>query len=110
MGMTVGVFNILMQNYRADFVLEERTDDRFVLRLSEHVSFLNKASIVRGLGDVPAGSRVIIDGTGSVAIDPDVLEVIRDFRLRVDESDIAVELRGIGGLDALPAAAERRSP
>ncbi len=106
MGMTVGVFNILMQNYRTDFILEERGDDRFVLRLSEHVSFLNKASIVRGLGEVPAGSCVVIDGTGSAAIDPDVLEVILDFRVRASEDDIDLELRGIEGLDALPPAAE----
>ena len=105
MGMTVGVFNILMQNYRTDFVLEEHAGGRYVLKLSEHLSFLNKASIVRGLSEVPGGSRVVIDGTGSVAIDPDVLEVIRDFRTRASEDAIELELRGIDGLDTLPPPA-----
>ena len=99
MGMAVGVFNILMQNYRSDFVLEERGGDHFVLKLSEHVSFLNKAGIVRGLGKVPAGSQVTIDGTGSLAIDADVLEVLQGFRVRAAEDDIRLELRGIEGLD-----------
>lgn len=102
MGLSVGFFNILMQNYRTDFVLEEHAGHRFVLRLSEHVSFLNKASIVRGLRDVPGGSQVVIDGTGSAAIDRDVLEVLRDFRIRADEDAIDLEIQGIEGLDALP--------
>ncbi len=102
MGMAVGVFNILMQNYRSDFVLEERGGNHFVLRLSEHVSFLNKAAITNGLGEVPAGSRVVIDGSSSAAIDADVLEVIRDFRVRAAEDGIDLELRNVDGLDALP--------
>jgi len=102
MGMTVGIFNILMQNYRTDFVLEEREGQHFVLVLSEHVSFLNKASIVRGLREVPAGARITIDGRASAAIDPDVLEVLRDFQVRAGEDDIDVELLAIEGLDSLP--------
>jgi MFS superfamily sulfate permease-like transporter len=73
-----------------------------VLRFSEHVYFLNKTSIVRGLREVPAGAKVTVDGSGSAAIDTDVLEVLRDFQVRATEDDIDLELHGIEGLDAMP--------
>lgn len=73
-----------------------------MLRFSEHVYFLNKTSIVRGLREVPAGAKVTVDGSGSAAIDTDVLEVLRDFQVRATEDDIDLELHGIEGLDAMP--------
>lgn len=49
------------------------------LRLSEQVSFLNKASIERLLDELPAGSRLLIDANGCEFIDPDILMLIREF-------------------------------
>ena len=96
LGMTVGVFHILMVHYRTDFAREVVEDGHVRLVLSEHVSFLNKASLIRELQSIPEGRTVIIDDSRCRMMDHDVREVIQDFvrsapgrgvRVRMEESD-----------------------
>lgn len=82
-GMVFAFFYILRKNYRhAYHYKKEKNGDKEVvtLRLSEEVTFLNKASIQLSLDDLPQNSKVIIDGSNSVSIDHDVLEIIHDFK------------------------------
>lgn len=82
-GMAFAIFYILRKNYRhAYHYKKEKNGEREVitLRLSEEVTFLNKASIQLSLEDLPKDSKVIIDGSNSIAIDHDVLEIIHDFK------------------------------
>jgi MFS superfamily sulfate permease-like transporter len=82
-GMAFAIFYILRKNYRhAYHYKKSKEGDREVvtLRLSEEVTFLNKASIQLSLDDLPKNSKVIIDGSHSVSIDHDVLEIIQDFK------------------------------
>ena len=99
-GLVLGFFFILRDNSKAGSYLrnEPTPDDEpglLHLRLPEHVSFLNKASIVTTLEQLPAGSRVILDGTRSDVIDHDVLEAIEAFRQAAPARGIELELRGI---------------
>ncbi|WP_210515785.1 SulP family inorganic anion transporter [Hymenobacter terricola] len=102
-GLVLGFFFILRDNAKAGSYLrreassDEEGDepDQQHLRLPEHVSFLNKASIVTTLEQLPAGSRVILDGTRSDVIDHDVLEAIEAFRQAAPARGIELELRGI---------------
>ncbi len=94
-GLLVGMFFILKSNYESSHYLHQETQaDTHVTRieLSENVSFLNKASIVRVLDEIPADSRVIIDGSNSTYIDYDVLEAIQNFRTNAPDKGITVEL------------------
>ncbi|HEY1022920.1 MAG TPA: hypothetical protein VGE06_11440, partial [Flavisolibacter sp.] len=50
------------------------------IRLSEEVSFLNKASIKLTLDHLPENSTVLIDATATHYIDFDVLELIKEFK------------------------------
>ena len=73
-GLVLGFFFILKDNAKAGSYLwrDETTPDadNFLhLPLPEHVSFLNKASIVTTLEQLPAGSRVLLGGTRSDMID-----------------------------------------
>lgn len=82
-GMVFAFFYILRKNYRhAYHYKKEKNGDKEVvtLRLSEEVTFLNKASIQLSLDDLPKNSKVIIDGSNSVSIDHDVLEIIHEFK------------------------------
>jgi len=54
--------------------------DTINVRLSEEVSFLNKASIRKTLDRLPENSSVVIDATNTKYIDFDVLEIIKEFR------------------------------
>ena len=98
-GLVLGFFFILRDNAKAGSYLRRDNpngdDTRQHLRLPEHVSFLNKASIVTTLEQLPAGSRVILDGTRSDVIDHDVLEAIEAFRQAAPARGIELEMRGI---------------
>ncbi|MGI4742920.1 MAG: SulP family inorganic anion transporter [Janthinobacterium lividum] len=100
-GLVLGFFFILKDNAKAGSYLRQDpntypdADDRLHLRLPEHVSFLNKASIVTTLEQLPTGSRVLLDGSRSDIIDHDVLEAIEAFRQAAPARGIELELRGI---------------
>ena len=96
-GLAVGFFFILKANAEQVFVVDDTESEpgRHYLRLSEHVSFLNKASVVQALERLPPNSRVVLDGSKSTLIDHDVLEAIEAFRQSAPERGIELELRGI---------------
>lgn len=86
-GITIGigfsVFYILKRNYKNNFtqtVSEENGAKIIYLTLSEEVTFLNKASILESLREIPSNTRVVLDGTACESIDYDVLEVIQEFK------------------------------
>lgn len=97
LGMAVGIFIILHNNYKIPFHFDVRTHEPGTpirIRLSEDVSFLNKASILRTLATLPHGSHVIIDATGTALLDDDVVEIIQEERSRAASRDITLELIG----------------
>ncbi|MBC7850067.1 MAG: SulP family inorganic anion transporter [Chitinophagaceae bacterium] len=60
---------------------QHKAGDTIHIRLSEEVSFLNKASIRQTLDHIPANSKVVIDASHTDYIDFDVLEIIKEFNL-----------------------------
>lgn len=97
-GMVVGVYTVLRENYRHSHYQHEvasdisETNKEVNIQLSEHVSFLNKASIQRDLHLIPENSTVKIDGSKSTYIDRDVLEIIEDFHRTAKEKNIKLKL------------------
>jgi MFS superfamily sulfate permease-like transporter len=63
--------------------------------LAEEVSFLNKAAIQVTLTNIPKETEVIIDGSASRYIDPDVLEIIHNFKHNAYTKGIIVSLEHI---------------
>ncbi|RXF69505.1 SulP family inorganic anion transporter [Arcticibacter tournemirensis] len=97
-GMVVGVFYILRNNLRNPyFYTIGRNGDKKVItiKLAEEVSFLNKAAISYTLNHLPHESDVVIDGSNSRYIDPDVLEIIRNFKHSAYSKGIIVQLKNI---------------
>ncbi len=83
-GMVFAIFYILRKNFRTSYFLHKediKQGEEIRIVLSEEVTFLNKASIQLMLDELPEDSSVIIDGSRSVNIDYDVLEIIHNFRL-----------------------------
>lgn len=74
---------------------KHKQGDTIIIRLSEEVSFLNKAAIRQTLDHMPAGSSVIIDASNTTYIDFDVIELIKEFRdIKAPLKNIALELKG----------------
>ncbi len=97
LGMAVGIFFLLRNNYKTPYHFNARKHvpgDPIRIELSEDVTFLNKASIMRTLAALPAGSHVIIDARRTVDLDPDVREIIHDEMVRAREQGITIELTG----------------
>lgn len=91
-GILVGLFFVLKTNFhRALFSVSE--NGNYLIRLTKDVSFLNKALLRSTFKEIPAGSKVIIDGSRSAFIDQDILETINDFRESAMNRNISVELK-----------------
>lgn len=90
LGMVVAVFHILLYNYQLDFYREEVAPGHVKLRLTEHMTFLNKAALKRILRDIPRGTDVTIDMTTTRILDHDVHEVIQNFIEHADDVDVTI--------------------
>lgn len=97
-GLAASVFAILRGNMKNSYVFhqeEYHEGDLIHMKLSQEVSFLNKASIKLTLDHLPENSKVLIDATDTAYIDFDVLEILREFRdVKSKDKNIEVTLRG----------------
>jgi MFS superfamily sulfate permease-like transporter len=96
-GLAISTVFLLWANFSTPYFSEKRRHsegETLVLELSEHVSFLNKARIRQTLSEVVDGSSIIIDGRKAVTVDPDVLDVIDDFRIHAKDHDITFTYLG----------------
>jgi MFS superfamily sulfate permease-like transporter len=97
-GMMVGIFYILRTNMRNPYFYHiEDSENRKIIRirLAEEVTFLNKAAIQITLTGLPKETEVIIDGSNSRYIDPDVLEIIHNYKHNAYTKGIIVQLVAI---------------
>jgi carbonic anhydrase len=107
LGLAVGAFLILLYNYRTDYYREEGPGEKeYTIHLSEHISFLNKAGVMKALREIPRGSTVTIDVSRTVVLDPDVREIIIAFVTRAKLDDIAVALKGMENISTEPRTKE----
>ena len=81
-GMTVGIFFLLRDMLQSPPFTEVSPKGAVLRRLELHpyVNFLNKGALLSALEGMPDGSRLELDGRQLKRIDPDVLEVIHNFR------------------------------
>jgi MFS superfamily sulfate permease-like transporter len=97
LGLAVGVVVVLHRNYVNSHTVEiEENDDQdgkhtVRLELAEQVSFLSRGALLRELSAIPDGSYVVIDLSRTVAVDHDVLEILRDFEDSSQRRNLIVE-------------------
>lgn len=97
-GMAVGFYYILRANYNTPFSFvtqSKETHAHYEIHLSEHVSFLNKASLAKALDQLPSGSVVEIYGDNTKFIDYDVIEAIYEFHDVAEERGVQISLINI---------------
>jgi len=93
-GVVFSIFYILRANFRTAFTVKE--EGKIYIKLAEEVSFLNKTSILLALNKLPENANVVIDGSRSVTIDYDVLEIIQNFKnYQAKQKNIYLELINI---------------
>jgi len=92
LGMLVAFFEILIFNYQMDFYREQTSEGSFTIRLTEHMTFLNKAALKRILREVPPDCQLTIDMSATRILDHDVQEVIDDFAAHAEADGIRLEI------------------
>ncbi len=74
---------------------KHQSGDIISMRLSEELSFLNKAAIRETLDHIPKKSTIIIDASNTDYIDFDVLELFKEFRdIKAPLKKITCKLEG----------------
>ena len=101
-GMATALLSIVLENYKtAQYFRETHIGNKTIFRLSEHVSFLNKATLKRTFDQLPPNSEIVIDATHSKYLDYDVFEVIRDFKKEAPLKNIQLTLQNVRGFGIL---------
>ncbi len=96
LGLVVAIFIILRNNYKVPYKKENYNGtDKLKIMLSEDVTFLNKASILKALSEIPDNTEVIIDASFNKFIHYDVIEIIEDFQISAVNRKIKVEVKNL---------------
>lgn len=101
-GLIVSAFFILYSNFRRPmkkYLEHHLAEDVLRIKLANQVGFLSKASLERTLDELKKGEHVMVDATGTEYLDPDILELIRDFESSVGPArGVSVSLLGFRDL------------
>jgi carbonic anhydrase/SulP family sulfate permease len=97
-GLLVAIGFILHSNFRRPLrqVLEHHAFGNLLrIELASQVSFFNRARLALALQDVPHGGHVLLDARNTDYIDPDILDLITDYRTKTAPAhSIKVSLLG----------------
>lgn len=103
-GIGYSIYFLIKHTYRAGFAMKERTEGHtrhFTIELALNVSFLNKKKFMETLDGLPEYSIVEIDGSKSVYIDRDVLEIFQDFKVKAHNKHIELILKNIPEVETI---------
>lgn len=97
MGLVVAIMFILWNNFKSPYHFDPskvKEGEPITIALSDNVTFLNKASIIKTFDVLPENSEVIIDATRTQKIHWDVMELIDDFKISSKAKGIDLKLVG----------------
>ncbi len=96
-GIVLAVIFILRANYKIPYFFEvDKNSNHTTIILAQEVSFLNKAGIQMMLSQLNPNSKITIDGSNSIYIDNDVLEILYEFKnFAAKTKNIEVEFKNV---------------
>ncbi len=94
LGLAVGFVMVLITNF-TEAVGVEVEGEQVAITFLKDVSFLNKLRFREALAAVPDGATVTLDGTRAAFIDPDILDMVADFRAGAPLRGITVHCRDV---------------
>jgi MFS superfamily sulfate permease-like transporter len=105
-GIAYACYFIFKNTYKAGYSLETKSaghTKHYFFHLAINVSFLNKRRIKDELEKIPDYSVVHIEGSHSVYIDYDVVEVFNEFKSKARHKHIELHLSGIPDVETIRA-------
>lgn len=103
-GIVYALYFLVKHTYRAGFTLKQKTEGHtrhYIIELALNVSFLNKKRLIEMLDTLLEYSIVEINGTRSVYIDHDVLEIFHDFKAKAHNKHIELILKDIPDVETI---------
>lgn len=103
-GIAYAIYFLVKHTYRAGFTVREEKIGHlqsYYVELALNVSFLNKKKIMQMLDQLPSYAVVEINGTNSVYIDRDVLEIFQDFKSKAHAKHILLTLKAIPEVETI---------
>ncbi len=103
-GVLYAAYFIFKNTYKAGFTLETKTEGHirhYYFHLAINVSFINKKRLKDELEKIPDYAEVHINGSHSVYIDYDVIEIINEFKTKAHHKHIALHLSGIPDVETI---------
>ena len=101
LGLTVGVFIILIKNYQNSHIVHKVATDnngeRIKMTLAEEVTFINKGVILNELNNIDENADLEFDVTKTRYLDNDIVEILDEFALTARERNINIKLVTEGG-------------
>ncbi len=97
-GLVIAIFYVLFNNYHITHFTQKENEngkDKIKIVLAQELTFINKATILRTLSDIPNDSTVEIDATNTQYMHHDIFEIIEDFRISAKERDIDLAIKNL---------------
>jgi len=99
-GLVIAIFYILINNFQithfeTNVHETEGGKKKIKIQLAQELTFLNKATILKTLADIPDNSIVEIDASHTRYMHHDIFEIIEDFKTGSAERDIEVTTKSL---------------
>lgn len=97
-GIVYSLYFLIRNTYKAGYTISENVQGHTMhvnMELALNVSFLNKRKIKEALDRIPPYSIVTVDGTKSIYIDHDILEIFQEYRTKARQRHVQLELKNI---------------
>lgn len=91
-GMVVGFIYVVKTNL-TKAIVTVHDDTQYLIRFHKDVSFLQKAHLSEVLEQIPPNSDVVIDGSKSVFVDADIVELLQDYLKRSQSQNHKVHIQ-----------------
>lgn len=91
-GIVVGFVFVFKSNMHNSIVMVQEKD-LYLIRFYKDVSFLQKAKLQKLFSSIPENSVLILDGSSSVYVDNDIVDLIEEFMRRSQNLNIRVDLK-----------------
>ncbi len=95
-GLVCGLFFVIRSNHHEAATIVNR-GKAYLIRFNKDATFVNKNELKRKLRSIENDSQVLIDGTRSLYIDRDIVDLVEDFRKLAIHKNISVEVKQFGG-------------
>ena len=94
-GLGIAILVILYKNISHSFYHNQEGEKTHNIVFTEHMTFLNKASIINTLDTVPANGTVHLDLTNTLDVDEDIWETLETYEENLKDKNIKFEYVGL---------------